>query len=87
MDGVTFLVLVCPVLLDRGGDSTWLGWLSLVLTCAAYDDKDEKATWLAWFSFNPYMACCVFVFICLIIGEAMSLAFNISFVMLCQRLG
>ena len=65
MAGVTFLVLVCPVLLDRGGDSTWLGVVS----------------------FNPYMACCVFVFICLIIGEAMSLAFNISFVMLCQRLG
>ena len=30
-------------------------------------------------SFNPYMACCVFVFISLIIGEAMSLAFNIIF--------
>ena len=49
MDGVTFLVLVCPVLLDRGGDSTWLGCLSLVFTCAAYDDKDEKAAWLGWF--------------------------------------
>lgn len=53
MDGVTFLVLVCPVLLDRGGDSTRLGWLSLVLTCAAYDDKDEKAAWLRWFPSIP----------------------------------
>ena len=69
------------------GDSTWLGWLSLVLTCAAYDDKGREGSVAGVVSFNPYMACCVFVFISLIIGEAMLLAFNISFVMLCQRLG
>ena len=76
-----------PVLLTGRGDSTWLGWLSLVFTCAAYDDKDEKAAWLRWFPSILTWHCCVFVFISLIIGEAMSLAFNISFVMLCQRLG
>lgn len=63
MDGVTFLVLVCPVLLDWGGDSTWLGWLSLVLTCAAYDDKDEKAAWLGWFpSILTWRVVCSFSF-------------------------
>ena len=59
MDGVTFLVLVCPVLLDWG-----MGWLSLVLTCAAYDDKDEKATLLGWFpSILTWRVVCSFSFV------------------------
>ena len=64
-----------------------LEWFPSILTCLVLLDRGGGFYEAGVVSFNPYMACCVFVFISLIIGEAMSLAFNISFVMLCQRLG
>ena len=43
---MTFLVLVCPVLLDRGGDSMRLGWFPSILTWRVLFDKGEVSKWL-----------------------------------------
>lgn len=57
MDGVTFLVLVCPVLLDRGGDSTWLGWLSSIPTCVLCARFHSSNNWRGYVVSLQYIFC------------------------------